>query len=84
MNYGDVISILAKDAGSRAAYGGVLVIKTSDIDPHTADNVQMYYAEIDAIKTLEYLRKQGIENPAALAEEMEHFNRLKNNEEKTI
>lgn len=40
----------------------------------------VYYAEKAAIKTLEYLQKQGIENLEALAEEMEHFNRLKKHE----
>lgn len=40
----------------------------------------VYYAEKAAIKTLEYLQKQGIGNLEALAEEMERFNRLKKHE----
>lgn len=40
----------------------------------------VYYAEKAAIKTLEYLQKQGIENLEALAEEMAHFDSLKRHE----
>ena len=80
MNYSDVIVELIKDTYRKLKRGDVLATNLSDIDSCVADNINMYCAEKDAIKTLEYLQKQGIENLAALAEEMEHFNRLKKHE----